>query len=137
MVTEVGCSVSVPVLSLLFSDSLIAVTFSATSEPAGITTWPELSFTSVAILAITVSPTLFLLERISAVVEAVRLVPAARLAAEGVEGVGAGVAGFEGVAAGVPGELVVGRMGFAGVLGAGAGVEVLAVGRSFNSAVVS
>ena len=139
MVTEVGCSVSVPVLSLLFSDSLIAVTFRATSEPAGITTWPELSFTSLAILAITVSPTLFLLERISDVVAAVRLVPAARLAAEleGVEGVGAGVAGFEGAAAGVLGELVVGRMGFAGVLGAGAGVKALAVGRSFNSAVVS
>ena len=138
MVTEVGCSVSVPVLSLLFSDSLIAVTFRATSEPAGITTCPELSFTSLAILAITVSPTLFLLERISAVVAAVTLVPAARLAAEGVgvEGAGAGVAGFEAVA-GELGELVVGRMGFAGVLGAGAGVEVLAVGRSFNSAVVS
>jgi len=87
----------------------------------------------------TVSPTLFLLDRISAVVAAVRLVPAARLEAElvGVEGAGAGVVGFEAVA-GVLGELVVGRMGlFAGVLGAGAGVEVLAVGRSFNSAVVS
>src|SRR6185312_7923403 len=139
MVTEVGCRVSVPVVSLLFSDSLIAVTFRATSEPAGITTWPELSFTSVAILAMTVSPTLFLLERISAVVAAVRLVPAARLAAALVvgEGAGAGVVGLEAVAGGVLGELVVGRMGlFAGVLGAGAGVEVLAVGRSFNSAVV-
>src|SRR6478736_1657925 len=100
MVTEVGCRVSVPVLSLLFSDSLIAVTFRATSEPAGITTRPELSFTSLAILAMTVSPTLFLLERISAVVAAVRLVPAARLEAElvGVEGAGAGVVGFEAVA---------------------------------------
>src|SRR6185312_14236884 len=134
MVTEVGCRVRVPVLSLLFSDSLIAVTFRATSEPAGITTWPELSFTSLAILAMTVSPTLFLLERISAVVAAVRLVPAARLA--GVEGAGAGAVGFEAVA-GVLGELVVGRMGFAGVFGAGAEVEVLAVGRSCNSAVVS
>jgi hypothetical protein len=88
----------------------------------------------------TVSPTLFLLERISAVVAAVRLVPAARLAAALVvdEGAGAGVVGLEAVAGGVLGELVVGRMGlFAGVLGAGAGVEVLAVGRSFNSAVVS
>jgi len=72
------------------------------------------------------------------VVAAVILVPAARLAAEvvGVEGAGAGVAGFEAVA-GELGELGVGRMGFAGVLGDGAGVEVLAVGRSFNSAVVS
>src|SRR3954466_14617337 len=81
MVTEVGCRVSVPVVSLLFSDSLIAVTFRATSDPAGITTRPLPSFTSVAILAITVSPTLFLCERISTVVAAVRLVPAARLAA--------------------------------------------------------
>jgi len=73
------------------------------------------------------------------VVAAVTLVPAARLAAElvGVEGAGAGVVGFEAVA-GLLGELVVGRMGlFAGVFGAGAGVAVLAVGRSFNSAVVS
>ncbi|HSJ74934.1 MAG TPA: hypothetical protein VK899_01940, partial [Gemmatimonadales bacterium] len=69
----------------------------------------------------------------------VRLVPAARLAAElvVVEGVGAAVVGVDAVV-GVLGELVVGRMGlFAGVFGAGAGVGVLAVGRSFNSAVVS
>src|SRR4051794_27609211 len=139
MVTEVGCRVNVPVVSLLFSDSLIAVTFGATSEPAGITTRPELSFTSLAIFAMTVSPTLFLLERISPVVAAVRLVPAARLAGElvGVDGAGAGVVGLEAVAGGVLGELVVGRMGLAGVLGAGAEVEVLAVGRSFSSAVVS
>src|SRR3954463_8370998 len=149
MVTEVGCRVNVPVVSLLFSDSLIAVTFRATSEPAGITTRPELSFTSLAIFAMTVSPTLFLLERISPVVAAVRLVPAARLAGGvggggggrggggGVDGAGAGVVGLEAVAGGVLGELVVGRMGLAGVLGAGAEVEVLAVGRSFSSAVVS
>jgi hypothetical protein len=47
------------------------------------------------------------------------------------------VEGFEAVVGGLLGELGVGRMGFAGVLGAGAGVEALAVGRSFNSAVVS
>ena len=71
-------------------------------------------------------------------VAAVTLVPAARLAElVGVEGAGAGVVGFEAVAGGVLGELVAGRLGFAGVLGAGAGVAVLAVGRSFNSAVVS
>src|SRR3954454_1359225 len=137
MVTEVGCRVNVPVVSLLFSDSLIAVTFRATSEPAGITTRPELSFTSLAIFAMTVSPTLFLLERISPVVAAVRLVPAARLAGELVGVAGAAVVGLEAVAGGVLGELVVGRMGLAGVLGAGAGAEVLAVGRSFSSAVVS
>src|SRR4051812_36020356 len=123
MVTEVGCRVSVPVVSLLFSDSLIAVTFRATSEPAGITTRPELSFTSLAIFAMTVSPTLFLLERISPVVAAVRLVPAGRLAGELVGVAGAGVVGLEAVAGGVLGELVVGRMGLAGVLGAGAEVE--------------
>src|SRR5215213_8887591 len=118
MVTEVGCRVRVPVVSLLFSDSLIAVTFSATSEPAGITTRPDLSFTSLAIFAMTVSPTLFLLDRISAVVAAVRLVPAARLAAElvVVEGAGAGVLGVDAVAGGL-----VGRMGRVGVRGAGAG----------------
>ena len=134
MVTEVGCRVSVPVVSLLFSDSLIAVTFSATSEPAGITTRPDLSFTSLAIFAMTVSPTLFLLDRISAVVAAVRLVPAARLAAGlvVVEGAGAGVVGVDAVAGGL-----LGRVGLVGVRGAGAGVGALAVGRSFNSAVVS
>ena len=39
-------SVSVPVVSLLFSDSLIAVTLRVTFEPAGITTRPAASFTS-------------------------------------------------------------------------------------------
>jgi hypothetical protein len=93
----------------------------------------------LAIFAMTVSPTLFLLDRISAVVVAVRLVPAARLAAElVVEGAGAAVVGVDAAAGGLLGELVVGRMGlFAGVFGAGAGVGALAVGRSFNSAVVS
>src|SRR3954447_1951371 len=111
MVTDVGCKVSVPVVSLLFSDSLIAVTFKATSEPAGMTTRPELSFTSFAIFAMTVSPTLFLLERISAVVAAVRLVPAARLAGELVlvEGAGADVVGVDAVGEGLLGFAVVGR----------------------------
>jgi len=84
----------------------------------------------------TVSPTLFLLERISAVVAAVRLVPAARLAGELV-GAGAGVVGVDAAAGGLVGEDVVGRLGLVGVRGAGAGVGALAVGRSFNSAVVS
>src|SRR5687768_11797632 len=120
MITEVGCSVRVPVVSLLFSDSLIAVTFSTTSDPAGITTRPERSFTSLAIVAVTVSPTLFLWERISALVDAVSVVPAARL--RGV-GAGAGAAGRGAEAVG----WVVGRLGLAGL---GAGVVVLAVGRS-------
>ncbi len=41
MLTTAAFTVSVPVLSLLFSDSLIAVTFSTTSEPAGMTTRPD------------------------------------------------------------------------------------------------
>src|SRR5688572_9259466 len=130
MITEVGCSVRVPVVSLLFSDSLIAVTFSTTSDPAGITTRPERSFTSLAIVAVTVSPTLFLWERISALVDAVSVVPAARL-----RGVGAGAAGRGAEAVG----WVVGRLGLVRL---GAGVVVLAVGRSslvwsFSSAEVS
>ena len=44
-------------VSLLFSDSLMAVTFKVTTDPAGITTRPERSFTSLAIVAATVSPT--------------------------------------------------------------------------------
>src|SRR5215207_4386751 len=122
--TAVGCTVRVPVLSLLFSDSLIAVTFSTTSDPAGITTRPARSFTSLAIVAVTVSPTLFLWERISALVDAVSVVPAARLRA-----VGAGAAGrgWDGAA-----DFGVGRMG---VLRLGAGVVAVAVGRSTAAAV--
>jgi hypothetical protein len=72
---------------------------------------------------------LFVWERISAVVAAVRLVPAARLA--GVDGAGAA-----GLGAGVLGDAdglgrVVVRLGV--LAGAGA----LAVGRSFSSALVS
>jgi hypothetical protein len=79
-------------------------------------------------VAVTVSPTLFLWERISAVVAAVRLVPAARLAgvAVGVDGAGAGVVGdADGL-----GRVVV-------RLGVLAGAGALAVGRSFSSALVS
>jgi len=79
---------------------------------------------------------LFFWERISAVVAAVRLVPAARLEAEAVGDAGAAAEpeGVDGAADGVL-ELVVGRMGRDGVRGAGAGA--LAVGWSFSSAVVS
>jgi hypothetical protein len=78
-----------------------------------------------------VSPTLFLCDRISAVVVALRLVPAARLA---VVATGAAGAGVEAV---VPDErgLVDERLGCVGVRAAGAGA--LAVGRSFSSALVS
>jgi hypothetical protein len=86
----------------------------------------------------TVSPTLFLCERISAVVAAVREVPAARLAAEavGAAGAGAGVLaeGVDGAGDEVLG-LAAGRLGREGVRGAAAGA--LAVGWSFSSAVVS
>jgi hypothetical protein len=82
-------------------------------------------------VAVTVSPTLFLCDRISAVVAAVREVPAARLAAEAVRVDGAGVdaLGDDGL-----GEAV-GRLGRAGVRAAGVGA--LALGRSFSSALLS
>src|SRR5918992_1756906 len=130
MATDVGWSVRVPVVSLLFSDSLIAVTFNATSDPAGITTRPDRSLMSLAIIAVTVSPTLFLCERISAVVVALRLVPAARLV---VVATGAAGAGVDAVVPDVP--EAVERLGCVGVRAAGAGA--LAVGRSFSSALVS
>src|SRR6185295_534019 len=129
MLIDVGCSVRVPVLSLLFSDSLMAVTLRTTSEPAGMTTRPALSLTSVATVAVTVSPTLFLWDRISALVDALIVVPAARA-----RGAGA-AAGVVGLGVGAEAGGVVGRLVRAGVLGAAAGV--LAVGRSFSSAVVS
>src|SRR5918995_302868 len=135
MTTDVGWTVRVPVLSLLFSDSLMAVTFRTTSEPAGITTRPDRSFTSLAIVAVTGSPTLFFLERISAFVAAVSVVPAAKLRAVGAAaGAGALAVGREGAAG-----LVAGRLG---VVRAGAGAGALAVGRSsvarsFSSAEVS
>jgi hypothetical protein len=76
---------------------------------------------------------LFLWERTSAVVAAVRLVPAARLAgvAAGVDGAGAAPlgAGLVGDADGL-GRVVV-------RLGVLAGAGALAVGRSFSSALVS
>src|SRR5919112_3957287 len=135
MLTEVGWRVNVPVVSLLFSDSFMAVTFKATSEPAGITTRPDLSFTSLAIFAITVSPTLFLCDRISAVVAAVRLVPAANPAGVvGADAVGAEGDGVVAVGAEVLGAAA-GRVVRAGVRVAGAGAA--AVGRSFSSALVS
>src|SRR3954469_12682742 len=138
MLTDVGCSVRVPVLSLLFSDSLIAVTLRTTAEPAGMTTRPVLSLISSAIVAVTVSPTLFLLDRTSAVVVAVSLVPAARLAVlAGVEGAADDVLGAEVLGLGLVG---VGRIGCEGVRVAVLGVAVeaaVSLGRSFNAAVVS
>jgi hypothetical protein len=87
-------------------------------------------------LAITVSPTLFLFDRISAVVAAVRLVPAARLALELGGVVGAGVDAVAGAGVVVLGDVVGRVLDRAGVRGAGAAVGV-AAGRSFSSAVVS
>src|SRR3954471_8835703 len=135
MLTDVGCSVRVPVLSLLFSDSLIAVTLRTTAEPAGMTTRPVLSLISSAIVAVTVSPTLFLLDRTSAVVVAVSLVPAARLAA-----LAAGAEAADDVGAGADAAVLgreldgVGRIGWEGVRVAVFGVvDVAAVSlaRSF------
>ena len=48
MDTLVAASTRVPVLSLLLSDGLMAVTLRITFEPFGITTFPEASFTSLA-----------------------------------------------------------------------------------------
>ncbi len=101
------------------------------------TTRPALSFTSLSRVAVTVSPTLFLFELISAVVDAVSFEPAARLAA-GAAGA-AGGADAEGAAAdgrGVRGVVAAGRLGRVGVRAAGAGVLVVS-GRSFRVAVVS
>src|SRR6476659_8579146 len=92
-------------------------------------------------VAITLSPTLFLLERTSEVVLAVRAVPAAkpRLTA-GAAGAGAGALAL-GLGAVVRGD-VVGRLGLAAGRAAGAGVLVgaavlLVSGRSSSVAVVS
>jgi hypothetical protein len=80
-------------------------------------------------VAVTESPTLFLCERISAVVAALNEAPAGRLLATGAARAGDAALGEEalGVAAG--------RLGLSGVLGAGA--PAVAVGRSFSSALVS
>jgi hypothetical protein len=89
-------------------------------------------------VAVTVSPTLFLLERISEVVAAVNRVPAAKLvgAGAGVVGRAAGGSGWDAL---VLGDRVavepLGRIGRLGVFAAG--VDVLSLGRSFSSAVVS
>src|SRR6266850_712376 len=98
-------------------------TTAPTSEPAGMTTRPARSLISLATVAVTVSPTLFLCERISALVDAMMVVPGAR---ERGDAAGALGLGWDGVA---------GRLVRAGLRGAGAGV--LAPGRSFNAAVVS
>src|SRR5688500_9714078 len=56
MLTDVGCSVRVPVVSLLLADSLIALPLPVPSDPAGMTPQPALSFASVATFAVTGSP---------------------------------------------------------------------------------
>src|SRR5512146_347360 len=92
-------SVSVPVLSLLFSDSWSAVILSDTVEPAGMTTRPWSSFTSVATVALITSPTLFFRVLIESFIVAVMCVPAA--ATSGVRagaGAGAGAAAVAGAA---------------------------------------
>jgi hypothetical protein len=85
---------------------------------------------SFATVAVTVSPTLFFTELISAVVEALMVVPVDRLRL---------AAGADGAAADGLGEVVLGdaagRLGRVGAFAAGA--RVVAVGRSFSGAVVS
>jgi hypothetical protein len=84
---------------------------------------------SLATVAITTSPTLFLAELTSVVVEALMVVPAERLRLAG---------GADGAAADELGELLLGdaagRLGRVEVFGCDG---VLAVGRSFSGAVVS
>src|SRR4051794_36140724 len=119
MAMLVGFSVSVPVVSPLFSDSLMAVTWSVTCEPAGITTRPAASLTSFPTVAVIWSPTLFLFDRISASVAAEKLVPAARLLGAGA---GAGAAGAAAAGAGTG----AGAVGFGLGLGLDAGLGAAA-----------
>src|SRR5437762_13801161 len=65
MSTEFGVRVSLPVLSPLFSDSWIWVIVIVTLEPAGITTRPWLSWTSLDTVAVTTAPALSVREVIS------------------------------------------------------------------------
>jgi hypothetical protein len=85
---------------------------------------------SLATVAVTTSPTLFLAELTSVVVEALMVVPAERLRLAG----GADGAAADGLGDGRLGDAA-GRLGRVGVVAAGAGV--LAVGRSFSGTVVS
>src|SRR5689334_16267822 len=158
---DVGFSVSVPVVSPLFSDSLMAVTSSVTLEPAGITTWPAEFLTSAATVAVTSSPTLFLWDRISASVVAEKDAPdassrpaveaGAGLGVDAAVGTGEAAGAFDagaGVAAGAAGfglEAVGLGLGAAGLGSAGGGAvgvtgvaaAVSALGRSFSAALVS
>src|SRR5262245_59217089 len=135
METDVGFTVSVPVVSPLFSDSLMAVTWRVTLEPAGITTRPDGSFTSLATVVVTSSPTLFLLDRISASVLTAKDMPEAKVAgpagAAGAAGVvgaaldaGAGAAGF-GAGFGFGFGLGAGGGGVGAGSGAGAGAAAV------------
>src|SRR5690606_22697406 len=83
-----AASVSVPVLSLLFSDSRIDVMVRLTVEPAGITTRPDPSRTSLATLAWMVCPCLWVLDEISELTVAFTSVPDGSVRAAGA---GAGV----------------------------------------------
>jgi hypothetical protein len=87
---------------------------------------------SLATVAVTVSPTLFVWERTSAFVVAVSVVPVASPLLAG----GAGAAALGAAALGEAGRgEAAGRLGFAGVRAAGAGV--LAAGRSLSATLVS
>src|SRR5687768_2952684 len=111
-------SVSVPVLSLLFSDSLIAVIVIEIVEPAGMTVRPLASFRSSIVVAVTVCPALFFLELIESSIVALIIVPNARLA-----GAAAGFGVDAGAGAGAGAGFGLGRAaaGFGAGAGAGSG----------------
>src|SRR5687767_2772623 len=98
--TPTASSVRVPVVSLLLSEGLIAVTLRTTFEPFGTTTRPVASLMSAPTVAVTSSPGLLVLEVISASVAAVIEVPAASVGGAAGAGAGAGEAAGAGAGAG-------------------------------------
>ena len=89
MATSVGVSVSLPVLSPLFSDSRISVIVIVTLEPAGMMTRPRESATSELTVVVTTSPFLLVLELISWSTAVGMTVPEARTSGAGA-GAGSG-----------------------------------------------
>src|SRR6185436_12276487 len=126
MLTLVGVSLSLPVLSLFRSDSCSSAIVIEMVEPAGMTTRPVASFTSIATLAVTVSPALFDFELIESIMAAAITDPASRVAGPSGAGVGAAesfaAVAVDGLAAGL-------GLGFrvgAGAGGSGAGAAAAA-----------
>src|SRR5262245_6815454 len=117
MSTLVGVSLSLPVLSLFRSDSWSSVIVIVIVEPAGITTRPVASFTSLATFAFTVSPALFDFELIESIIAAAITDPASSDAGPRA---GAGAFAESAAGAGVAAGFSAG-LGFGFALGFGAG----------------